>query len=188
MSISTFLYGLKVALIAAVGVEQIEMEEPKKALEAAGAIVQIVSPDEGKVQAWDCYALHKRDEFIVDIPLKDARAEDFDALVIPGGMFIDDIRLAENASTFIEGFKDKPIASICHGQQLLIGTGFVQGKTLTSHPGIEIDLVNAGGKWVDQEVVRDGLLLTGRKRSDTPAFNQAMLELFKEYLSTKKRS
>ncbi len=181
MSISTWLLGLKIALIAATGVEQMELEGPKKSLEEAGAIVSIVSPEEGKIRGWDCYTLQARDEFVVDVLLKNASAEDFDALVIPGGMFIDDIRLAENAIPFVSGFKNKPIASICHGQQLLIDPGFLKGKTVTSYPGIEIDIVNAGGHWVDQEVVRDGLLLTGRKRSDTQAFDKALVEFLKEY-------
>lgn len=181
MSISTWLFGLKIALVAATGVEQIELEGPKKSLEEAGAIVSIVSPEGDKIRAWDCYTLQPRDEFIVDVLLKNASAEDFDALVIPGGMFIDDIRLAENAIPFVSGFKNKPIASICHGQQLLIDSGFIRDKTVTSYPGIEIDIVNAGGNWIDEEVVQDGLLLTGRKRSDTEAFDKALIEFLKEY-------
>lgn len=176
-----WLTGFKIAIIVATGVEQMELEEPKNSLEAAGAIVSIVSAEEGSLQAWDCYALKPRDTFKVDVPLKTASANDFDALFIPGGMFIDDIRLAENAIPFIAGFKDKPIASICHGQQLLIDTSFMKGKTVTSYPGIEIDIANAGATWVDLEYVRDGHLLTGRKRSDVPAFTTAMIELFKEY-------
>lgn len=181
MPVSTWLLGLKVALMAATGVEQIELEGPKKSLEEAGAIVSIVSPEVGKIRGWDCYALQPRDEFTVDVLLQNASAEDFDVLVIPGGMFIDDIRLAENAISFISGFKDKPIAAICHGQQLLIDPGFIKDKTVTSYPGIGIDIINAGGHWVDQEVVQDGLLLTGRKRSDTEAFDEALVTFLKEY-------
>lgn len=181
MSLSSWLIGFKIALIATTGVEQIELEGPKRSLEEAGAIVSIVSPEDGRIRGWDCYTLLPRDEFIVDVPLKNASAEDFDALVIPGGMFIDDIRLADNALPFISGFKNKPIASICHGQQLLVNSGFLKGKTVTSYPGIEIDLINAGSHWVDQEVVRDGLLLTGRKRADTDAFDKALIEFLKEY-------
>lgn len=183
----TWLYGLKVAMLVATGFEQSEMVGPKKALEDAGAIVHIVSPVEGKVQGWDWYVPKPTDEFDVDVNILQADAKDYDALVIPGGLNSpDDLRIDKNVMVFVKGFKDKPIASICHGQWVLINAELVRNKTLTSYPSIEVDLVNAGAKWVNEEVVRDGNLITSRDPKDIPAFNKAMIELFSKTLQKRK--
>ena len=143
MIIAACLLGLRIAILTASGVEQTELEGPKKALEGEGAIVQIVAPTAGTIQGWDCYSLKTRDEFPVDVVVKNAHPEDFDALVIPGGLNTDDLRLAENALNFVKGFQNKPIGTICHGPQLLISADLVKGKKLTSYPSIEVDIVNA---------------------------------------------
>lgn len=179
MSLTSWLHGLKVAILITTGFEQSEMVGPKKALEDAGATVQIVSLSEGKIQGWDWIALEPKDYFVVDAALKNVTANDYDALVLPGGLNSpDDLRLDENAVNFVKGFKDKPIAAICHGPWLLINADLVKGKTVTSWPSIKIDLINAGGNWVDREVVQDGNLVTSRMPDDVPAFSKAMVELF----------
>jgi protease I len=187
MSVTAWLYGVKVAILIATGFEQSEMIGPKKALEDAGAIVHIVSPVEGKVQGWDWVALVPKDEFTVDVPLNQANANDYDALVLPGGLNSpDDLRLDESAISFVKAFQGKPIAAICHGPWLLINADLVKNKMVTSWPSIQIDLTNAGAKWMNQEVVRDGNLITSRMPDDVPAFNKAIIELFAEALSQKK--
>lgn len=187
MAVTTWLYGFKVAILIAAGFEQTEMVEPKKALEAAGATVYLVSPVEGKVQGWDWFVPKPKDDFSVDVNIHQANAADFDALVIPGGLNSpDDLRLDKDVIAFVKGFENKPIASICHGQWVLINAELVKNKTLTSWPSIEIDLVNAGAKWVDKEVVRDGNLVTSRNPDDIPAFNKKMIELFAEAMAQKK--
>lgn len=186
MSISTYLLGFKVAILIATGFEQSEMEGPKKALEEAGATVHIVSPVEGKVQGWDWVALKPKDEFVVDATLNHANPNDYDALVLPGGLNSpDDLRLDEAAIAFVKSFEHKPIAAICHGPWLLINAELVKNRTVTSWPSIKIDLINAGAKWVDKEVVRDGNLITSRMPDDVPAFNKAIIQLFAETLSQK---
>lgn len=183
MLLASWLYGLTVAILVTTGFEQSEMVGPKKALEEAGAIVHIVSPIEGKVQGWDWVALKPQDDFVVDVVLDRAHAHDYDALVLPGGLSSpDDLRLDENAVSFVKSFQSKPIAAICHGPWLLINAELVKNKTVTSWPSIKIDLTNAGAKWVDQEVVRDGNLITSRSPDDVPAFNKAMIKLFAEVL------
>lgn len=184
---TALLYGFKVAILIAAGFEQSEMVGPKKALEDAGATVHIVSPVEGKVQGWDWYVPKPKDEFSVDVNIKEAKSNDYDALVIPGGLNSpDDLRLDKDVIIFVKGFANKPIASICHGQWVLINAKLVKNKTVTSWPSIEIDLVNAGAKWVDREVVRDGNLVTSRNPDDIPAFNKTMIQLFSEALAQKK--
>lgn len=186
MFLASVLYGLKVAMLIATGFEQSEMVGPKKALEDAGATVHIVSITEGKIQGWDWVKLEPQDFFIVDATLKNVTANDYDALVLPGGLNSpDDLRLDDNAVNFVKGFKHKPIAAICHGPWLLINADLVQNKTVTSWPSIKVDLINAGAKWMDQQVVRDGNLVTSRMPDDVPAFNKAMIALFAE--STKKK-
>lgn len=188
MSVIGWIHGFKVAILIANGFEQSEMVGPKKALEEAGAKVFIVSPVEGKVQGWDWYAPKPKDEFAVDVHINQAHAKDFDALVIPGGLNSpDDLRLDKNVISFVKGFKNKPIASICHGQWVLINAELVKNKTLTSWPSIEADLVNAGAKWVDRDVVRDGNLVTSRNPDDIPAFNKTMIQLFSEAASAQKK-
>lgn len=173
------LRGLKVAILIADGFEQVEMTEPKKALEEAGAQTFIISPVKGKVKGWK----HKvwGDEFPVNQELSHVNAHDFDALLLPGGVINPDtLRLIPEAVDFVKKFirEDKPIAAICHGPLTLINADGVKGKTLTSWPSIKIDLINAGANWVDKQVVSDENLVTSRKPDDIPAFNTGMIELF----------
>jgi len=166
----------RVAMLVADGFEQVEMTEPRKALEAAGASVEIVSPKAGRVKGWE--TKEWGDEFDVDVVLSSADVEDYDALVLPGGvMNPDKLRLLPEARAFVRAFADggKPIAAICHGAWTLIDAGVAEGKKMTSWPSLRTDLVNAGATWVDQEVVVDGLLVTSRKPDDIPAFNREMV-------------
>ncbi|MDP9932508.1 type 1 glutamine amidotransferase domain-containing protein [Variovorax paradoxus] len=175
----TLLDGAKVAILVADGFEQSEMTEPRKALEAAGAVTKIVSPKNNTVSGWKH---HKTaDEFNVDIPLSQAAAHEFDALLLPGGVMNPDaLRIDEEAVTFVRDFfkAGKPVAAICHGPWTLIEAGAVQGRTLTSWPSLRTDLSNAGAKWVDSEVVVDGNLITSRKPQDLPVFDREMVRLF----------
>ncbi|AKT37824.1 type 1 glutamine amidotransferase domain-containing protein [Chondromyces crocatus] len=171
------IHGKRVALLVDDGFEQVELTEPMKALEQAGAKPVIVSPQEGKVKGWK----HTEwgDEFPVDVQLDEARAEDFDALVLPGGvMNPDHLRANREAVAFVRAFFDagKPVAAICHGPWTLIDAGVVKGKKLTSYESIKTDLINAGANWVDEEVVTDMGLVTSRKPDDLPAFNRKMIE------------
>jgi protease I len=157
------------------------MTEPKQALERAGAQTKIVSPAQGKVKGWQ----HTEwgDEFPVDVPLAQARPDDYDALLLPGGvMNPDKLRANKQAVQFVKAFVDagKPIAAICHGPWTLIEAGAVSGRTITSYPSLQTDLRNAGANWVDQEVVTDQGLVTSRKPDDIPAFNRKMIEEFAE--------
>jgi protease I len=175
------LEGLKVAILVAEGFEQVELTEPKKALESAGAQTRIVSPVKAHVQGWNHF--EKGDRFPVDVPLGEADSRDFDALLLPGGVANpDQLRIIPVAVDFIREFftDDKPVASICHGPWPLIEAGVVRGRTMTSWPSLKTDLINAGAKWVDQEVVTDNGLVTSRKPDDIPAFNKKMLEEFAE--------
>jgi protease I len=174
---SAELSGKKVAMLVANGFEQVELTEPKRALEEAGATASIVSPESGKVKGWKM--TNWGDEFSVDVPLKDAQANDFDALVLPGGvMNPDKLRRNEWALQFVRAFFEsgKPIAAICHGPWTLIDAGVVEGRTLTSYASIQTDLKNAGATWVDKEVVVDKGLVTSRSPHDLPAFNRKMVE------------
>jgi protease I len=173
------LKGKKVAILVADGFEQIEMTDPRKALDEAGALTQIVSPAKEEVQGWKHF--DKADKFKVDVALAAADAAEFDALLLPGGVANpDQLRADPQAVEFVRAFTEagKPIAAICHGPWTLIETGAVRGRKLTSWPSLKTDLVNAGAKWVDEEVVVDGGLVTSRKPQDIPAFNRKMLELF----------
>jgi protease I len=173
------LKGLKVAILATDGFEQSELAEPKKALEKAGADVDIVSLKKGKIKGWK----HTQwgDEFEVNADLQNANPQNYQALVLPGGVMNPDrLRLSEDAIHFIQDFvkNDKPIAAICHGPWTLINAGGVKGKTMTSWPSIKMDLTNAGADWKDKEVIRDGNLITSRKPDDLPAFNEEMIKVF----------
>ena len=173
------LNGKKVAILVADGFEQIEMEKPRKALDDAGAKTSIVSPKKGKVKGWQFKEWG--DEFPVDMPLAQARAEEFDALLLPGGVINPDkLRMDENAVVFAQDFLDagKPVASICHGPWTLIETGKMRGRQLASWPSLQTDIENAGAQWVDQEAVVDGNLVTSRKPDDIPAFNREAIGLF----------
>ncbi len=169
----------KVAILVADGFEQVELTEPRKALDDAGAKTQVVSPSKGKVKGWK----HTQwgDELPVDVPLSEAKAGDFDALLLPGGvMNPDHLRRLPEVQRFVKAFFDagKPVAAICHGPWTLIDAGVVRGRRMTSYETIQTDLKNAGAEWMDREVVVDGNLVTSRKPDDIPAFNKAMLELF----------
>ena len=173
------LEGMKVAILATDGVEQSELTEPKKALEEAGAEAQIVSPAGKELKAWQ--HTDWGDKFAVDVALEKARADEYDGLVLTGGvMNPDHLRWNPRAVGFVGDFVagQKPIAAICHGPWTLIEAGAVRGRTVTSWPSLRTDLENAGARWVDREVVADGGLVTSRKPDDLPAFNRKMIELF----------
>jgi len=175
------LNGKKVAILVADGFEQVEMTKPREALIEAGAEAKIVSPSSGKIQGMN--HADKGDKFDVDIELKDAQPEEFDALMIPGGLMNpDQLRSTDEALEFTRHFFEngKPVAAICHGPWVLIDAGVVRGRTVTSWPAIKTDLRNAGANWVDKEVVVDNGLVTSRKPDDIPAFNKKMVEEFGE--------
>ncbi|MDO6434224.1 type 1 glutamine amidotransferase domain-containing protein [Flavitalea sp. BT771] len=175
------LSGKKVAILTENGFEEVELTSPKKALEEAGAEVKIVSPQKEKVKAWDHD--HWSIELPVDIQLESAQAEDFDALVLPGGVLNpDQLRLNKKAVEFAQHFLEsgKPVAAICHGPQLLIETGLIEGRNMTSYPSLRTDLQNAGVLWVDKEVVTDNGLVTSRTPRDLEAFNRKTIEEVKE--------
>lgn len=178
---SQFLKGRRVAILATDGFEQSELLEPKKALEAAGAQVDVVSPKEGSIKGWNHKDWGKSVD--VDMMLSEADADDYAALMLPGGVINPDkLRIDQDAVQFVQKFVDarKPIAAICHGPQLLIETGIVKGRQVTSWPSLKTDLINAGAHWVDNEVVTDQGLVTSRKPDDIPAFNKKMIEEFAE--------
>ncbi|WP_026260086.1 type 1 glutamine amidotransferase domain-containing protein [Segetibacter koreensis] len=174
------LSGKKIAILTEKGFEEVELTSPKKALEEAGATVDIVSPEQSvramKEKDWSI-------ELPVDVNVKEAKQEDYDGLLIPGGVINPDLmRINEDCVKFVRSFFEagKPVAAICHGPQLLIEAGVVSGKTLTSYPSIKTDLKNAGANWVDKEVVVDNGLITSRSPKDLPAFNKKIVEEFRE--------
>ncbi|HEY2344111.1 MAG TPA: type 1 glutamine amidotransferase domain-containing protein [Chthoniobacteraceae bacterium] len=178
----------RVAILATDGFEQAELAEPKQALEEAGAKVSIVSLKTGKIQGMK--HLEKGDSFDVDLALAKANADDFDALMLPGGLANPDtLRSTKEALDFTRKFfsAGKPVAAICHGPQVLIDAGLVKDRTLTSWPAIQTDVRNAGGKWVDREVVVDNGLVTSRKPDDIPAFNRKMIEEFAEGIHSRQK-
>lgn len=175
------LNGKKIAILATIGFEQSEFEKPREALEDAGADTEFISPESGEVHAWneDDFG----DTFEVDVKLEDANPEDYDGLLLPGGvMNPDKLRLEPKAVEFVRAFfaAGKPVAAICHGPQLLIEADVVRGRKMTSYPSVKKDLMNAGANWVDEEVVVDNGLVTSRKPADIPAFNEKMIEEFAE--------
>ena len=175
------LDGKKVAILVADGFEQVEMTKPREALDEAGAETKIVSLKPGKIQGMN--HADKGDKFDVDLTLDEARPEEFDALLIPGGLMNPDaLRSNDDALEFTRHFfrEGKPVAAICHGPWVLIDAGVVRSRTLTSWPAIKTDVENAGGKWVNEEVVVDNGLVTSRKPDDIPAFNKKMIEEFCE--------
>jgi len=176
---SSSLDGMKVAILVSDGFEQVEMTEPRKALDHAGAQTLIVSPVEGRVRGWNHH--DPADSFEVDVPLQGAKPEDFDALLLPGGVVNPDtLRIDEKAVAFVRAFVEagKPIAAICHGPWTLIDAGGVKGRKMTSWPSLQADLKNAGANWSDKEVVVDQSLVTSRKPDDLPAFNRKIVEEF----------
>jgi protease I len=175
----TDLNGKRVAILAADMFERVELEEPRKALEEAGADVEIVSIHDGEIQGFDHF--DPANSVKVDRTVEDVSPDDYHALLIPGGVGNpDQLRGDENAVAFVRGFHDagKPMAVICHGPWVLVESGVVCGKRVTSWPTLETDIRNAGGEWKDAEVVVDGTLVTSRKPDDLPAFNREMLRLF----------
>lgn len=171
------LSGKKVAILTENGFEEVELTSPKKALEEAGADVRIISPQKGKVKAWDHD--HWSIELPVDVELDNAQAEDYDALVLPGGVLNpDQLRMNKKAVEFAQQFLEtgKPVAAICHGPQLLIETGLIDGRNMTSYPSLRTDLQNAGAVWMDKEVVTDNGLVTSRTPKDLDAFNRKAIE------------
>ncbi|MFW9267256.1 type 1 glutamine amidotransferase domain-containing protein [Pseudomonas sp. NR3] len=166
----------RVAILVTDGFEQAELTGPKQALEQAGAKVEIVSASEGQVKGWN----HDQpaDDFQVDLTFKAANVEQYDAVVLPGGVQNSDtIRIDPDAQNLVKGFEaaGKPIAVICHGGWLLVSSGLVKGKTMTSYKTLKDDLTNAGANWVDQEVVKDGKLISSRQPDDIPAFNRELI-------------
>jgi protease I len=175
------LTGKKVAILAADGFEEVELTKPRAALEEAGATTTVISIESGKIQGMN--HADKGETVAVDQTLEEAKAEDFDALMIPGGLMNPDaLRSSEKALEFVRHFfrEGKPVAAICHAPWVLIDANVIRGRTVTSWPAIKTDVRNAGGNWVDQEVVVDTGLVTSRKPDDIPAFNQKMIEEFCE--------
>lgn len=175
------LNGKRIAILATHGFEQSELEEPKRALEAAGARADVVSPGGEKIRGWK----HKDwgTEVPVDVALDRANPSDYEGLVLPGGVVNpDQLRMNPKAVDFVKAFvrAGKPIAAICHGPWTLIEAGAVRGREVTSWPSLKTDLQNAGARWVDREVVTDQGLVTSRKPDDLPAFNRKMIEEFAE--------
>jgi len=173
------LKGKKIAILATDGFEQSELEQPREALEDAGAETHIVSPESHRITGWDKDKFG--DTFAVDVELSNADPGDYDALLLPGGvMNPDKLRLIPEAIEFVQAFFDehKPVAAICHGPQLLIEAAVVEGRKLTSYESIKSDLINAGAEWVDEPVVADHGLVTSRTPNDIPIFNEKMIEEF----------
>ncbi len=175
------LAGCRVAILVENGFEQVEMTEPRKALDAAGAKTVLISPAGQRVKGWNFHQWG--DEFSVDMPLDKAAPEEFDALLQPGGvMSPDKLRMNPRAVQFFRAFFDarQPVAAICHGPWMLVEADVARGRTITSWPSLRTDIRNAGGTWVDREVVREEKLVTSRKPDDLPAFNREMIRLFAE--------
>jgi len=171
----------RVAILTENGFEEIELTSPKKAMENAGFTVDIISSQTGHVKAWDHD--HWSITLPVDVNLSDANPDDYDALMIPGGVINPDkMRVQKEYVNFAKSFlqSGKPVAAICHGPQLLIETGLLEGKKMTSYPSISTDIKNAGAQWVDKEVVVDQGLVTSRSPKDLDAFNKKMIEEIKE--------
>ncbi len=171
------LKNMKVAILTENGFEQSELTSPKEAMEKAGVTVDIVSPQESEVKAWDV------DDWgitlPVDVTLDSAKPDDYDGLMLPGGVLNPDkLRTNNKAIEFVKHFLEqgKPVAAICHGPQTLIETGMMDGRKMTSYPAIKTDLINAGVSWVDEEVVVDNGLVSSRSPEDLEAFNKKLLE------------
>ena len=171
----------KVAIVVENGFEEVELVKPRQALDEAGAETAIVSPKNERVRAWSF--THWSDYFRVDVPLDRARPDDFDALLLPGGVINPDkLRTQPQAVAFVQAFFDagKPVASLCHGPWTVIEAGAARGRHVTSWPSLRTDLMNAGAIWVDEEVVVDQGLVTSRRPDHIPAFNRAMIDLFSQ--------
>jgi protease I len=174
------LQGRRIAILVTDGFEQVEMTKPREALQQAGAETHLIAPHHGQVQGWNHD--EKGDKFTVDKTIDSVSAKDYDALLQPGGVASPDrLRMIPKAVQFVKDFNEqhKPMALICHGPWMLVEADIVRGKTITSWPSLKTDIRNAGGKWVDQEVVADGNIVTSRKPDDIPAFNREMLNVFR---------
>lgn len=185
---SSVLRGRRVAILATDGVEQVELEVPRRALEEAGAVTHLVAPEEGSIQAMNHDEAGAR--LPVDRVLGDARASDYDALLMPGGVANPDrLRTNERAVQFVREFMlaEKPVAAICHAPWMLVEANAVAGRTLTSWPSLQTDIRNAGGEWVDEEVRVDDRLVTSRKPDDLPAFCSAMVREFSSAIEQDER-
>ena len=183
------LQGLRVAILVTDGFEQVELEKPRAALDDAGADTVVVSPKDKTVLGMN--HLDKGDEFIVDQQMEHAECDDFDAVLLPGGVVhADTLRMNEDARRFVQACdaNDKPIAVICHGPWLLLSAGLVKGRHLTSYFTVQDHIRNAGGNWTDQETVLDKNWVSSRQPDDIPAFNRAMLELFAGIQKKSKRA
>jgi|SRR5579859_2994953 len=186
---STKLQGKKIAIVATDGFEQVELTEPKKALETAGATVHVISPKSGQIKGWN--HTDWGDKTSVDKTLDEAKAADYDGLVLPGGQINPDkLRIEPKAVAFVTEFfnSGKPIGAICHGPWLLVEADVVKRRTLTSWPSVRTDIRNAGGHWVDEEVVTDQNLTTSRKPDDIPAFNERLIREFSQANPAKRDS
>ncbi len=173
------LKGKTIAILATDGFEQSELIKPKRALEEAGARTQVISPKENKIRGWEMKDWGK--DIPVDVPLKSADASKYDALLLPGGVQNpDQLRMIPEAVEFVKHFTNqgKPVAAICHGPWMLVEADAVGGRTLTSWPSLKTDIQNAGGRWVDEEVVLSNGVVTSRNPDDIPAFSREMIELF----------
>jgi protease I len=182
------LRGKRIAALVENGFEQVELLEPRKALERAGAKVDVISPQKSEVKGWNHTDWGQTVK--VDVPLDQARPEDYDGLLLPGGVINPDkLRINTQAVEFVKAFatSGQPIAAICHGPWTLIEAGAVRGCKMTSWPSLQNDLRNAGAQWVDQEVCVDDGLVTSRKPDDIPAFNRKMIEEFAEGRHTARR-
>jgi protease I len=172
------LKGRKIAILATDGFEQVELTDPKKNVETAGASTEVLSVKEGSIKGWK--HTDWGDSVRVDKLVSNAKVDDYDALILPGGQINPDkLRMEKSAVEFVKKFvaSGKPVAAICHGPWMLIEAGVVKGKTVTSWPSIRTDLENAGAKWVDREAVEDGNLITSRKPDDLPAFSKKLTEV-----------
>jgi len=181
------LKGKKVAILVTDGFEQVELLQPREALDKAGAETKVVSLKEGPVKGWDMTKWGK--EVPADLTLDNAEPDNFDALLLPGGVInLDKLRMEPKAVAFVKSFFDsgKPVAAICHGPWMLVEAGVARGRKIASWPSIKTDIRNAGAEWVDKEAVTDGNLVTARKPDDIPAFNRAMIELFSSEVQQKR--
>ena len=170
------LHGKKIAILATDGFEQVELTEPRKALDQAGATTEVIAPGSGEIKGWKL--TEWGDKVKVDKTLDQAKAQDYDGLLLPGGVINPDhLRMEPRAVQFVKDFvaTGRPVAAICHGPWTLIEAGVVKGKTLTSWPSIRTDLKNAGATVVDREVVTDGQFITSRKPDDIPAFSKTLI-------------
>jgi protease I len=183
------LSGIRVAILATNGFEEVELTKPRQALIDAGAETKVISPVSGEI-----YGMHHHDKagkVKVDLPLQQATPEDFDAVLLPGGALnADDLRDWREAQSFVRQADDsgKPIAVICHGAWTLVSAEITKGRTLTSWPSIRVDIINSGAKWEDREVLRDKNWVSSRKPDDIPAFNREMISVFAELAKKETRA